>query len=190
MTASARRGHGDGSIYRDAVNGTRVGAISLSWRPDGQRIRRKVTGRTKTEVRDKLKKIQAEADAGLRTSAGYTLAKAVDDWAAEALDGLADKTVRSHVDLLRPVTRLIGKIPLRDLTAHDVHRALNKLAEERSTRTMASTHNVLVRAIRNAEANDYVVRNVASFVKPPPGEDRAAVAGDDRGASGRAAGRG
>ena len=27
----------------------------------------------------------------------------MDDWAAEALDGLADKTVRSHVDLLRPV---------------------------------------------------------------------------------------
>jgi hypothetical protein len=41
----------------------------------------------------------------------------VDDWAAEALDGLADKTVRSHVDLLRPVTMLIGNVPLRDLTA-------------------------------------------------------------------------
>jgi hypothetical protein len=64
----------------------------------------------------------------------------VEDWAAEALDGLADKTVRSYVDLLRPVTMLIGNIPLRDLTAHDVRRALNKLAEDRSTRTMASTH--------------------------------------------------
>ena len=88
-------------------------------------------GRTKTEVRDKLKKLQAEADAGLKTSASYTVAKAVDDWAAEALDGLADKTVRSHVDLLRSVTMLIGNIPLRDLTAHDVRRALNKLAETR-----------------------------------------------------------
>jgi hypothetical protein len=48
MTATARRGHGEGSVYRDAVNGTRVGAISLGWRPDGSRIRRKVTGRTKS----------------------------------------------------------------------------------------------------------------------------------------------
>ena len=120
MATPARRGHGEGSVYRDAANGTWVGAISLGWRPDGARIRRKVTGRTKTEVRDKLKKLQAEADAGLKTSASYTLSKAVDDWAAEALDGLADKTVRSHVDLLRPVTMLIGNIPLRDLTAHDV----------------------------------------------------------------------
>jgi transposase len=94
-----------------------VCAISLGWRPDGSRIRRKVTGRTKTEVRDKLKKLQAEADAGLKTSASYTVAKAVDDWAAETLDGLADKTVRSHVDLLPPVTMLIGHVPLRDLTA-------------------------------------------------------------------------
>jgi hypothetical protein len=51
----ARRGHGEGSVYRDAANGTWVGAISLGWRPDGSRIRRKVTGRTKTEVREKLK---------------------------------------------------------------------------------------------------------------------------------------
>ncbi len=117
MTATARRGHGEGSVYRDAANGTWVGAISLGWRPDGSRMRRKVTGRTKTEVREKLKKLQAEADAGLKTSASYTVSKAVDDWAAEALDGLADKTIRSHVDLLRPVTMLIGNVPLRDLTA-------------------------------------------------------------------------
>ena len=129
MTATARRGHGEGSVYRDAANGTWVGAISLGWRPDGSRIRRKVTGRTKTEVREKLKKLQTEADAGLKTSASYTVSKAVDDWAAEALDGLADRTVRSHVDLLKPVTMLIGNVPLRDLTAHDVRRALNKLAE-------------------------------------------------------------
>ena len=170
MTATARRGHGEGSVYRDAANGTWVGAIALGWRPDGSRIRRKVTGWTKTEVREKLKKLQAEADAGLKTSASYTVARAVDDWAAEALDGLAQKTVWSHVDLLRPVTMLIGNVPLRDLTAQDVRRTLSKLAQTRSTRTMASTHNVLVRAIRHAEANDRVGRNVASLVKPPQGK--------------------
>jgi hypothetical protein len=47
------------------MSGTGVGAISLGYRPDGSRIRRKVTGRTKTEVRDKLEKLQAEADAGI-----------------------------------------------------------------------------------------------------------------------------
>src|SRR5215831_15931858 len=170
MATPARRGHGEGSIYRDETNGTWVGAISLGWRPDGKRLRRKVTGRTKTEVRDKLKKLQAEVEAGLKTSASYTLSKAVDDWAAEALGVLADKTVRSHVDLLRPVTMLIGNVPLRDLTAHDVRQALITLAEARSTRTIASTHNVLARAIRHAQVKDHVGRNVALFVKPPQGK--------------------
>jgi hypothetical protein len=55
MATPARRGHGEGSVYWDAANGTWVGAISLGWTPDGKRIRRKVTGRTKTEVRDKLR---------------------------------------------------------------------------------------------------------------------------------------
>jgi hypothetical protein len=36
-----------------------------------------VTGRTKTEVREKLRKIRAEAEAGLKISASYTVAKAV-----------------------------------------------------------------------------------------------------------------
>jgi hypothetical protein len=53
ITATARRGHGEGSVYRDAVSGTWVGAISLGWRPDGSPIRRKVTGRTKTEIRQR-----------------------------------------------------------------------------------------------------------------------------------------
>ncbi len=93
-------GHGDGSIYRDKANGTWAVPFSLGWTPDGQRIRRKVTGRTRIGVRNKLRRIQAEAEAGLETLASYTLAKAVEDWAAEATDGLADKTVRTHVDLI------------------------------------------------------------------------------------------
>jgi hypothetical protein len=88
MTATARRGHGEGSVYRDAANGTWVGAISLGWRPDGSRIRRKVTGRTKTDVWEKLKKLQAEADAGLKTSASYTLAWEV----SVAIRGLPEET--------------------------------------------------------------------------------------------------
>ena len=48
---------------------------------------------------------------------------------------------------------------------------------------MASTHNVLVRAIRHAKANDHVGRNVASLVKPPRA-NRAPGPGDDRGRGG------
>jgi hypothetical protein len=49
-----RRGHGEDAIYFDAAKNRYVGAISLGFGPDGKRLRRKVTGRTKAEVRDKL----------------------------------------------------------------------------------------------------------------------------------------
>ena len=79
-TTARRRGHGEDAIYFDATKNRYVGAVSLGFGPDGKRIRRKVTGRTKQEVRDKLKALHAELDRGLRTSATYTVRQAVDDW--------------------------------------------------------------------------------------------------------------
>jgi hypothetical protein len=58
-------------------------------RARGKRIRRKVTGRTKAEVRDKLKAAHAELDRGLHTSATYTVQHAVDDWLEGGLQGPA-----------------------------------------------------------------------------------------------------
>ena len=68
-----RRGRGEDAIYFDATKNRYVGAVSLGFGPDGKRIRRKVTGRTKQEVRDKLKALHAELDRGLRTSSTYTV---------------------------------------------------------------------------------------------------------------------
>jgi hypothetical protein len=79
-TTTRRRGHGEDAIYFDATKNRYVGAISVGFGPDGKRIRRKVSGRTKTEVRDKLKAAHAELDRGLHTSATYTVQHAVDDW--------------------------------------------------------------------------------------------------------------
>jgi hypothetical protein len=58
---SARSGHGDYSVYFDNAKQRYIGAVSLGWSADGkQRIRRKVSDRTKTEVRDKLHELRRE----------------------------------------------------------------------------------------------------------------------------------
>jgi hypothetical protein len=75
-----RRGHGEDAIYFDAAKNRYVGAISVGFGPDGKRLRRKVSGRTKAEVRDKLKAAHNELDRGLHTSATYTVRQVVDDW--------------------------------------------------------------------------------------------------------------
>jgi integrase len=70
---------------------------------------------------------------------------------------------------LQPVLDVIGAKPLRKLTASDVRVALETVAVNNSTRTVVIAHNALVRAIRHAEANDLVRRNVASLIRPPQG---------------------
>jgi hypothetical protein len=77
VAEAKRRGYGDDGIYFDHRGGCRDsahhrtcagrwrGVVSLGFDADGKRIRRKVTGKTRTEVKDKLKELHSELDAGI-----------------------------------------------------------------------------------------------------------------------------
>jgi hypothetical protein len=120
-------------------------------------------------VKDKLKALHSELDAGVRTVQGYTVEAAVADWLAEGLPGRAAKTVEVYRDALRPALSVIGRIPLRDLTVQDVRTALAKMAVTHSTPTLQKAHNCLTRALRHAEGRDLVRRNVSALVDTPHG---------------------
>jgi integrase len=104
MAGASRRGYGEDGIYFDhrddahhkTCSGRWRGVVSLGYTPSGKRIRKKVSGLTRTEVKDKLKALHSELDAGVRTAAGYTLDMAVVDWPAEGLPGRAAKTVEVY----------------------------------------------------------------------------------------------
>jgi NAD(P)H-dependent FMN reductase len=97
-----RRGHGEDSIYFAAAKNRYIGVVSLGFGPNGKRLRRKVSGKIKQEVRDKFRALRAELDAGLQPAAGYTVQAAVDDW--------------------------LGGRPLRKLSTADVRSALSGLS--------------------------------------------------------------
>jgi hypothetical protein len=59
--AVKRRGHGEDAIYFAADKNRYVGAVSLGYGADGKRLRRKVSGKTKQEVRDKLRSLHKES---------------------------------------------------------------------------------------------------------------------------------
>ena len=145
--------------------------VSLGYTADGKRIRKKVSGQTRTEVKDKLKALHSELDAGVRTAAGYTVDMAVTDWLAEGLPGRAAKTVEVYRDALRPILAVAGRISLRDLTVQDVRTALAKMAVTHSTPTLQKAHNCLTRALRHAEGRDLVRRNVSALVDMPHGRE-------------------
>jgi integrase len=166
-----RRGRGEGSIYKDEAKGRWYAAVSVGYGPDGKTWRRhKISGRTRAEVAAKLRAFQAEQDSGARPTPGYTVQRAVDDWLAEGLDGRSAGTVTLNRNVLKPVTAIIGGIELRQLTAHDVRRALTQLAENHSSRTVVIAHNALTRALRHAEANRHILHNAAALVDTPKGQ--------------------
>jgi integrase len=61
QATGGRRGQSENSIYWDSSKNRYVGAVSQGSVPGGRRIRRKVTGRTKAEVRDKLGELHLAA---------------------------------------------------------------------------------------------------------------------------------
>ena len=164
-----RRGHGEDGIYLDTARNRYMGAVSLGYGPDGKRIRRKVSGKTKQEVRAKLQALHQEMNTGVRSSSTYTVRETVEDWLREGLDGTSDRTRTLYEGLLAPVLDAIGARPLRVLSAGDVRSALSQLATRYSTRSLQITRNSLERAIRHAEGEDLVGRNVAALVKAPQG---------------------
>jgi integrase len=166
-----RRGQGEDSIYWDSSKNRYVGAVSQGFSPAGRRLRRKVTGRTKAEVRDNLRKLHLQVDSGLRPRRRYTVDDALDDWLVHGLDGVSARTVTLYRGTIAPALRQqLGTVRLTDLTASDVQAALTAIAARMSTRTVQISHNVLVRAIRHAERDDLVARNVAALVRPPKGQ--------------------
>src|SRR5437762_4393211 len=106
------------------------GVISLGYGPDGKRIRRKVSGKTKTVVQDRLRALHADLESGLRTGPNYTVQRAAEDWLKEGLDGRSAKTIKKNENVLAPILTAIGARRLRELTADDVRQALTTMAAE------------------------------------------------------------
>ncbi len=151
------------------------GAVSLGYTADGQhRVRRKVSGQTKTAVKDKLRTLHTDLDTGITPKAGYpnyTVRQAAEDWLTEGLGGRSAKTVKKNENVLEPILKVVGARKLRELSAADVRTALSTMAAGYSSAVVTKGHLALKRTIRHAEANDLVGRNVATLVDTPKGQD-------------------
>ena len=149
------------------------GELTLGYTGDGKRQRRKVSGKTKAAVVDKLRDLRTQLDKGATPKAGYayyTVRQAAEDWLAHGLDGRSPKSVTKNQNVLEPILKIIGARKLRDLTAADVRQALAAMAAGYSTAAVSMGHLALKRAIRHAEASNLVTRNVATLADTPKGQ--------------------
>jgi integrase len=159
----------DATIYPEGDGYT--GAIDLGPGANGRRRRVKRKGKTKAQVKDKLREAVADLEAGVTTDAGYTVQDAVTDFLRKGLKGRTKGTIDNYRSLAdHNVIPQIGGIKVKELTADSSTTGWTS-AEELSTRSLRLIHQIVERAIRQAQARDKVRRNVASLVDIPEGQE-------------------
>ena len=180
------RSNGEGGVYK-YHNRRSDGTVVERWRGtatvayiDGKQMRKTVTGKTKTEVLDKLRKVQNASDQGIELPrADLTVGKFLDGWLNDVLPGtIRATTLQQYRDVVKLyIVPVLGQKRLRTLTAHDVSRMQQFLAHEYLRRpspdgarakgvaphTQRIARSVLRRALRWAEQEGQVTRNVASI---------------------------
>ncbi len=159
-----------GSIYPEGDGFT--GAISLGFGPDGRRKRPKRKGKTEAEVQEKLTELVRDLEAGVKSPEKYTVRDAVEDFLTKGLKGKADSTVTNLRTLAEThIIPGIGRRRLKKLTADEVDDWLETLTDVLASSTLSKVHGILKRAIRQAQARDKVIRNVAELVTTPKGKE-------------------
>ncbi|MCF3171106.1 tyrosine-type recombinase/integrase [Streptomyces violaceoruber] len=162
--------NGEDSIYWDKSKNRFVGAVSLGFTPAGKRHRPKVSGKTKTEVRRKLRELKKELDAGLKSSATYTVAQAVNDWLDKGLKGREESSINTYRTLANThITPYLGAAKLRELEADDLDEWLEGRATVLATQSLRMVHSVLRRSISQGQRRGKVAHNVAELVEVPEG---------------------
>lgn len=164
---SARRAHGDGTVYYDAARRRWVGAVTVGGR------RRKVVGKDKTEARARLAQLLAAKTTGAPVdNRSLTVSQAVATFLERDVPNrerngrpLAPSTVETYRWSAALIVDQLGAVRLSDLSVSDVERMLDRLARRKanpiSAASLRKIRGTLQRAIDFAVRRGEVTRNVA-----------------------------
>ncbi|WP_172383570.1 tyrosine-type recombinase/integrase [Streptomyces sp. MNP-20] len=167
-----RRSRGDGGLHWDANRQRWIATASLGFDPSGKRIVKRASGKTKSAAKGKLKEVLRDHEDGLAIApTGVTVKDAVTDWLAYGLAGRDSGTLSTYTSLCNNhVIPSLGARKLRDLSADDVDKWLEKKAQVLSTSSLTMIRACLNRSVKRAMARDKVKRNVVELCEVPTGQ--------------------
>ncbi len=181
MKTKTRKPNLRSSIYYSQVDRLWHGRVTMGVKDDGSPDRRHRTGKTEAEVTEKVRRLEAQRDAGKVDRPGR--APTVAEWMATYLGTVCELLVASGkmaprtLDDYRSKTRL-WIVPL--LGAHRLDRLLTEHVERMesamfeaglSSSTVLKVHRILSRALTVAEQRGKVSRNVARLMDAPSPTD-------------------
>lgn len=125
-------------------------------------------GRTKDEARRKMRKAQTRIEDGLPVPSERTTVQAyLESWMAGRKAELSPESWRRYNGRIERLLPHIGGVKLARLQPSHLREAYAALSAEVSGTTVQLSHGVLHTALRDAEREGLVGRNVASLVTAP-----------------------
>ena len=165
-----RAANGEGSVRHNAQRGRYEGRVTVRIDGAGRPVRRMVTGKSERDVRQKMKALSSATDQGLTPAPRtLTVGRFLDLWITDVLPGTVAAPTYSQYEgiVKRYLKPHLGRKTLTVLSARDVTVMLRSLETNGySSTTIRLSRAVLRRALRYAEQEGYVVRNVAAIANP------------------------
>lgn len=166
------RDKGTGSFYQRASDGRWIGTLEAGWTAKGGRRRVYVTGKTATEVRDKLnvKRKQALLAGGQPSGASrMTVRSWAEQWLQQQEAVMRPNTRQSTGSVVRNwIIPVLGHKRLDQLTPADVRELHAAVSLGGPARPITlRTHRVLVPMLKAAMLEGHTVPHRVLLVKPP-----------------------
>lgn len=161
----AKRGNGEGSIYRRKSDGKWVGSISLN---NGER--KVIYGKSRAEVQEKMKVLLRDQQQGmLITEPNQTVEQFLTQWVEDRKPSVRIRTYERYEAFVRlHVIPVIGRVKMQQLNPQHIKGLYaRKLKEGLSPTTVNTLHMMLHKAFDDAVKWNIVARNVCDMVDVP-----------------------
>lgn len=161
------RSRGEGTVQKNEGRNRWEGRLTVGRRADGSPLPQKFTASTRAELVRKMDAARTARGQGRSTrTERRTVGQYLAWWSAEVLPGsVAPTTAVLYADVIRLyIAPHLGDRQLTTLTPGDVTNMLRALAAEgRSPNTQRLARSILRRALRRAEQEGILTRNVAAI---------------------------
>lgn len=176
MSKKRRRGKGEGSIYK-RKDGRYEGSVTIGYNANGNPKRKRVYGKTRTEVQEKLNKIIYEINTGTFIEpTKITLGEWLQEWLKGRKPHLEESTWTSYeIMIRRHINPVLGNTKLKNLQPHHLRSLYNEKLENGrvdgkgglSPRAVHYIHSIINAALKQAIKERLINFNVAEVVELP-----------------------
>ncbi len=171
-----RREKGNGSISK-RKDGTWTGRICLGYKENGKQNIKAVYGKTESEVKKKLKALQAEIiKYDSINLPKLTLTELLTDWqtTAKKYELKSSSYDRLEQTINNNIVPYIGYLQITALTPQDIQNYINELTDKGySYSTIKKSYNAVNAALKFALERDYIRKNPCIGIKLPKQIQRA-----------------